>query len=138
MCVITLNEDEEGWRRPGNGREGREAAMEGRRLELPTFVARRPVWLATGGSGGDGRARERRLGVLGARAAGLAAGVYPALPHHESGRGTAAPRSVARQSLATSAVSVSGRRHVRPLPRHHAWRGTGIWPRQSNRRGQKC
>ena len=76
--------------------EGKEAAMEGRWLGLPPFVARRPAWLATGGRGGDGRARERRLGGLGARAAGLAAGVYPALPRHESGRGTAAPRSVAR------------------------------------------
>ena len=30
MYVITLNEDEEGGRRPRNGREGREAATEGR------------------------------------------------------------------------------------------------------------
>ena len=64
--------------------------------------------------------------------------LYRALPRHGSGRGTAAPRSVARQSLATSAVSGDGRRHVRPLPRRHAWRGAGIWPRHGNRRGQKC
>ena len=87
---------------------------------------------------GDGREWERRLGGLAARAAGLAIGLYPALPRHGSGRGTAAPRSVARQSPATSAVSASGRRHVSPLPRHHAWRDTSIWPRQGNRRGQKC
>ena len=93
---------------------------------------------AAAGVLGDGRARERRLGGFAARAAGLAAGLYPALPRHGLGRGTAAPRSVARQSLSTSAVSTSGRRHVRPLPRHHAWRGTCIWPRQGNRRGQKC
>ena len=93
---------------------------------------------AAAGVLGDGRARERRLGGLAARAAGLTAGLYPALSRHGSGCGTAAPRSVARQSPATSAVSASGRRHVSPLPRHHAWRGTGIWPRQGNRRGQKC
>ena len=28
-------------------------------------------------------------------------------------------------------------RHVSPLPRHHAWRGTGFWPRHGNRHGQK-
>ena len=39
---------------------------------------------------------------------------------------------------ATSAVSDFGRRHVSPLPRYHAWRGTDIWSRQGNRRGQKC
>ena len=63
--------------------------------------------------------------------------LYPALPGHGSGRGTAAPRSLARQSFATSAVSGDGRRHVRPLPCRHAWRDTGIWSRQGNRRGQK-
>ena len=46
-------------------------------------------------------------------------------------RGTVAPRSV-------TAVSDFDRCHVSLLPRHHAWRGTGIWPRQGNRRGQKC
>ena len=51
--------------------------MEGRRLGLPPFVARRPAWLATGGRGGDGRARDRRLRGLAARAAGLAAWVIP-------------------------------------------------------------
>ena len=64
--------------------------------------------------------------------------LYPALRRHGSGRGTAAPRSVARQSLAMSAVSASGRCHVSPLPRHHAWRGTDVWPCQGNRCGQKC
>ena len=64
--------------------------------------------------------------------------LYPALPRHGSGRSTAAPRSVARQGLSTSAVSGDGHRHVRPLSRRHAWCGTGIWPRQGNRRGQKC
>ena len=39
---------------------------------------------------------------------------------------------------ATSTITETGRRHWRPLPRHHAWRGIGIWPRQDNRRGQKC
>ena len=84
---------------------------------------------AAAGVLGDGRAREQRLGGFTAQAAGLSAGLYPALSRHGSGRGTAAPRSVARQSLAMSAVSASGRRHVRPLPRHHTWRDQG------NRRG---
>ena len=39
---------------------------------------------------------------------------------------------------APSAVSAPGRHHVSHVPRHHAWRGTGIWPRQGNRSGQKC
>ena len=56
---------------------------------------------AAAGVLGDGRARERRLGGLAARAAGLVVGLYPALPRHGSGRGTAAPKSVARQSPAT-------------------------------------
>ena len=64
MCIITLNEDEEGGRRPGNGREGREAAMEGRAAAVRGAVA---------GVLGDGRERERRLGRFAARAAGLAA-----------------------------------------------------------------
>ena len=85
---------------------------------------------AAAGVLGDGRERERRLGRFAARAAGLAAAeVIP---------GSAVPWITARQSPATSAANVSGRRHVSPLPRHHTWRGTGIWPRQSNRRGQKC
>ena len=87
---------------------------------------------AAAGVLGDGRARERRLGGLAARTAGLVAGLYPALPRHGSGRGTDAPRSVARQSPATSATSASSRRHISPL-----LRGTDIWPRQGNRRGQK-
>ena len=53
-----------------------------------------------------------------------------------------APSAVARHCRAkiggaagpaTLAVSDSGRRHVSPLPRHHAWRGTGIWLRLSVR-----
>ena len=61
--------------------------------------------------------------------------------------GAAAPCSVAQHyramiggtvGPAPSAVSGPGYRHVSPVPRHHAWRGTGIWPRQGNRRGQKC
>ena len=61
--------------------------------------------------------------------------------------GPAAPRIRARHcrakvggaaGAATSAVPQASPRHVSPLPRHHAWRGTGIWPRQGNRRGQKC
>ena len=39
---------------------------------------------------------------------------------------------------ATSADPPAAPRHVSPVPRHHAWRGTGVWPRQDNRRGQKC
>ena len=77
----------------------------------------------------DGRERERCLGRFAARAAGLAA--------MEVISGSAALWIRARQSPATSAVSASGRRHVSPLPRRHAWRGTCIWPRQGNRRGQK-
>ena len=73
---------------------------------------------AAAGVLGDGRERDRRIGCFVARAAGLAAAeVIP---------GSAAPRSVAWQSPATSTVSASGHRHVSPLPRHHAWRGTGI------------
>ena len=88
---------------------------------------------------GDGREQERRLGRFAARAAGLAA--TEVIP------GSAAPWIRARHCRAkiggaaepaTSAVSASGRRHVSPLPRHHARRGTGIWPHQDNRRGQKC
>ena len=78
---------------------------------------------------GDGRERDRRLGRFVGQRDWPRRRIYPALPRHGSGRGTAAPRSVARQSPATSAVSVSGLRHVSFLPRHHAWRGIGIWPR---------
>ena len=48
--------------------------------------------------------------------------------------GSAAPRIMAHHCRAKvdgaagpapSAVSDSGHRHVSPLPRHHAWRGTG-------------
>jgi len=66
---------------------------------------------------GDGRSRERRVRGLAARVAGLVAAVIP---------GSAAPWIRARQSLATSAVSGDGRRHVRPLPRRHTWRGIDI------------
>ena len=75
------------------------------------------------GAGERGRGRQAALlrclenGNCSAR--GPRRRLYPALPRHGSGRGTAAPRSVARQSLATSAVSASGRRHVSSLPRHH-------------------
>ena len=65
-------------------------------------------------------------------------GFYSALSRHGSGHVSAAPRSVARQSPATSSVSDCDRRHVSPLPRHHEWRDTDIWPHQGNRRGQKC
>jgi len=50
---------------------------------------------------------------------------YSALPRHGSGRGTAAPRSVARQSPVTSAVNASGRRHVSPLPHHRHLAASG-------------
>ena len=61
------------------GKGGREAATEGR---------------AGGGRGGQARA-----GGLAARAAGdWPRGFYSVLPRHGSGRGTAAPRSVARQA----------------------------------------
>ena len=65
--------------------------MEVRRLGLPPFVARRPAWLATGGRGGDGRARERRLRGLAARAAGLAVVIIS---------GSATPRIRARHCRA--------------------------------------
>ena len=73
MCVIILHEDEEGGRRPGNGKEGREAAMEGRAgAGLPAFVAWRPACSAVGWREWT---RAWRPGGLAARAAGLAAGV---------------------------------------------------------------
>ena len=96
------------------GREG--GGNGGPAVGAAAFVARRPAWLATGGHGGDRRAWERRLRGLAARATGLAAMVIS---------GSAALKSVARQSLSTSAASDDGRRHVKPLPRRHAWRGTG-------------
>ena len=77
--------------------------MEGRRLGLPLFVAQWPAWLATGGRGGDGRARERRLRGLAARAAGLAAGLYPALSRQDRWRGRALPRQ--RSALLVAATS---------------------------------
>ena len=86
---------------------------------LPAFVAWRRA-----GAGGRGHGRLAAL-LLGQRDWPWWR-LYPTLPRHGSGRGTTAPRSVARQSPATSAVSASGRRHVSPLPRYHAWRGTGI------------
>ena len=85
---------------------------------------------AAAGVLGDGRERERRLGRFAAQAVGLA--VVEGIP------GSAAPRSVARQSSAPSVISVSGRHRVSSLPCRHAWRGTGIWSCQDNRRGQKC
>ena len=85
------------------------------RAGLPPFVARR-AWMSGG-----------RFAV---RAAGLAtAEVIPgsAVPwirvrHYRAKIGGAAGPT-------TSAASESGRCHVSPLPRHHAWRGIGIWPR---------
>ena len=58
---------------------------------------------AAAGVLGDGRARERRLGGLAARAAGLAAGLYPTLSRHGSGRGRALPRQ--RSALLVAATS---------------------------------
>ena len=87
---------------------------------------------------GGGLTRARRPGGLAARAAGLAAGVL---------FGSAAPRIRARHCRAKIGGAAEpyhvtgrdfGRRHVSPLPRHPAWCGTGIWPYQGNRRGQKC
>ena len=99
MCVITLHEDEEGGRRPGNGREGREAAMEGQAgAGLPAFVAWRPASAGERGHGGQ------MALLLGQR--DWQRGFYSALPRHGSGRGTAAPRSVARQSPAPSPVAI--------------------------------
>ena len=98
--------------------------------------ARRREGVGEGGRGGQPCCSTRRMET--ARARGPRRRLYPTPPRHRSWRCSAAPRSVARQSLATSAVSASGRHHVSPMPRHHAWRGTGIWPRQGNRRGQKC
>ena len=100
---------------------------------------RRGGWQARAKAGAAGRlpcCAARRTAT--ARPRGPRRRIYPALPRHGSGRGTTAPRSVARQSPAPSAVSASGHCHVSPLSRHHAWRGTGIWPRQGNRRDQKC
>ena len=96
---------------------------------------------------GKGGRRQRRAGRAAGAATrrsccsgsgGLAVGVL---------FGSAAPQMRARHCRAkiggaasptTSPVSENGRRHVSLLPRHHAWHGTGIWPRQGNRRGQKC
>ena len=140
MCVITLHEDEEGGRRPGNGREGREAGA-----GLPAFVVWRPACSA---ADWRGRTRVRRPGglaaLLGQR---RLLGRWRHQAATEGILGSAAPWIRARHCRAKiggaaepcpSAVSASFRRHVSSFPRRHAWRGTGIWPRQRNRRGQKC
>jgi len=98
----------------------------------------------SGGRGQAGRARRGRQararrglaagrvrvlavgGRAGVRASGLARNIYSVMPCHGSRR------------TCHVTFTETGRRHVRPLLRHHAWRGTGIWPRQGNRRGQKC
>ena len=55
---------------------------------------------STEGQAGGGRGGQARAGGLAARTSGTGRGaLYSALPHHGSGRGTAAPRSVARQAL---------------------------------------
>ena len=91
-----------------------------------------------GREGGGNGGLTRRPGGLAARAAGLAAEVL---------FGSAALRIWARHCRvkiggAAEPCHVIGHdsdhRHVSPLPHHHGWRGTGIWPRQGNRRGQKC
>ena len=119
----------------GSGRRGRRAGVR----------AWRPVCSA---AGWRGRTRARWPG-------GLAAllGQRRLLGHWRTRDaagvlfGPATPRIRARHCRvkigdaagpAPSAISYFGRRHVSPLPRHHAWRGTGIWPRAGNRRGQKC
>ena len=74
--------------------------MEGQRLGLPPFVARRLAWLATDGRGSDAYAAL----LLGQR--DWRRGLYPPLSRHGSGRGTAAPRSVARQALPSQQSAV--------------------------------
>jgi len=108
----------QGWREwPARARAG--AAWAG------TAACRR--WRRALGGGGTRRLAGGVRGRAGVRAdGGLARYIYLALPRHGSGRGSAAPRSVARQSPAPSAVSGPGRRNVSPLPRHHTWRGTGF------------
>ena len=67
-------------------------------LDAPAFVAR-PVRALRGGSGRARALRDgwRRCGRAGCvQAGGQPRGIYSALTRHGSGRGTAAPRSVAR------------------------------------------
>ena len=61
---------------------------------------------AAAGVLGDGWARERRLDGLAARAAGLAAGLYPALSRQDRWRGRALPRQ--RPALPVAATSTLG------------------------------
>jgi len=72
--------------------------------------------------GSLGRRRAQRPGGVAARAV--------CLVHRTMQHGAAGP--------ATSAAPPAAPRHVSPVLRRHAWRGIGIWPRQGNRRGQKC
>ena len=132
-------------------------------LDAPAFVAR-PARVLRGGSG-RGRAVRVRAGRGEAGRARAAAGrALAAAFGRRAGRqgrracgrpgsragyisAPAAPQIRARPCRAmvggatgpaTSAAPPASPRHVSPVPRHHAWRGTGIWPRQGNRHGQKC
>ena len=100
--MITLNEAKEGGRRPGNGREGREGDGNGG----PGADSTWEWW--------EGAARKSSTALRQTEGERLAGDIYLALPRHRSGRVTAAPRSVARQTLP---------RH-RSSPRHPSRRAT--------------
>jgi len=104
--------------------------------------------------GGSGRTRRGRAGACGRGVGKRCAAGSERVGVRASGRararylfGPAAPCSVTRQCRVKIGGTAepchvtghdSGHRHVSPLPRHHAWRGIGIWPRQGNRRVKKC
>ena len=85
--MITLNEAKEGGRRPGNGGEGREGGDNEGPGANSTWEWR------------EGAARKSSTALRQTEGGQLAGDILPALPHHRPGRVTAAPRSVARQTL---------------------------------------
>ena len=104
------------------GKGGREAATEG---QAP---------IALGSAGQAGGAAGRREGAAGKRPgaeAGRRGGIYLALSRHRSGRGKAAPRSVARQTLPRH------RSTPRSSPRHPSRRATIHGAAQAFRRARE-
>ena len=93
-----------------------------------------------GGNGGPGGARARRPGTGGQT--GCSTGVGAGFLY-----GSAAPWIRARHcrakignaaSPAMSLISENSRRHVSPLPRHHAWRDTGMAKNISFKKNRQC
>ena len=86
-CVITLNEAEEGGRRPGNGREEREGGGNGGPGADSTWEWR------------EGAAQKSSTVLRQTEGGRLAGDIYLGLPRREGWRCGAAPRSMARQTL---------------------------------------